>query len=81
MRLTRRVKSLETKAASSTGCPVCRGEGWPAVMVANAPPGSMPPGWRTGCRMCGRITTDQITWIGIGDNPTARQVRDFREAI
>lgn len=79
MRLTSRIRSLEKKATSGTGCPVCGGKGWSAVLIADAPPGSLPPGRKNGCRVCGRIT--HPTWISIGENPSAEQVRAFLEAV
>lgn len=79
MRLTRRIHSLERRAASGTGCPVCKGAGWPTVRVAGAPPEARPRCWPAGCRSCGRVML--TSWISIGPSPTAEEARAFMEAV
>lgn len=79
MRLSSRVRSLERRVAGNT-CPACGGKGAPAVKIVNAPddpdcPSDIPGG----CRRCGKAWP--ITWIGLGDAPTAQEVRAFWERI
>lgn len=81
MRLTRRIRSMEQRAACGTGCTLCRGAGWPAVMIAGAPPEARPETWPVGCRRCRRVNMDAVTWIGLGANPTVQEARTFLEAI
>jgi hypothetical protein len=81
MRLTRRVISLEKRAASGTGCTLCRGEGWPTVLIAGAPLEARPENWPVGCRACGKVDFEMTTWLGLGPQPTAAAACALLEAI
>ena len=80
MRLSRRVMSLERRAACSGICATCAGRGWPAVKIVNAPDDPDCPVKRAdGCPSCGKAWP--ITWLGLGEAPTVQEVRAFWEGI
>lgn len=80
MRLRTRVRALERRTTGNA-CACCRGNGWPDALVAGAPAAARPPGWPAGCRVCGRVNMDAVTWIGLGPRPTAEAARAFLEAV
>ena len=80
MRLSRRVQSLERRAACTGVCSICAGRGWPAVKIAGAPGDHECPVKRPGgCPSCGKAWP--ITWIGLGEAPSIEEVRGFWERI
>ena len=80
MRLRTRVRALERRATGDA-CPCCRGKGWPGALVVGVPIEARPSGWPVGCRVCGRVNMDAVTWIGLGPSPTAEAAQAFLEAV
>ena len=62
MRLTHRLKRLESHQRSTGVCPRCQGKGWPHYFVQGPADFELTtkPGERVGCDHCGRVGRTQL---------------------